>query len=168
MEDPIIFTEYSPEWPALYESESSLILDEIGERILAVEHVGSTAVKGLAGKPIIDIMILVEKLSHIKEAVPQLEKLGYEYCGEAGIPGRIFFKKFVEGVRSFHLHCVEPGSEPYHQYLPFRDYLIAHPQVAKEYEDLKRHLAEKFRNDRKAYTSSKDAFVKDVLRKALS
>lgn len=160
--------EYNPEWPKMFDRERALIAVALGSVILDIQHVGSTSIPALAAKPIIDIMIAVESLQQIKNSVPVLKELDYEYCGEAGIPGRLFFRKYVTGKRTFHLHCVEPHSDVWHQYVPFRNYLIAHPDIAREYEALKYDLAIKYEHDRVRYTESKDEFIKGILRKVLS
>jgi len=163
--EPVEFHEYNSEWPNKFEREKALILDLIGDVVLDIQHVGSTAVPNLAAKPVIDIMIAVENLQQIKDSVPKLEALDYEYCGEAGIPGRIFFRKHVDGKRAFHIHSVQPDSEVWHEFVPFRDYLRAHPEVMREYELLKRELAAKYKHDRVQYTEGKAEFIQKILRR---
>ena len=135
--------------------------------MVTIEHVGSTSIPGLAAKPVIDILVGVTSLAAGEQAVPALEALGYEYRGENGIPGRLYFcKGVVRYRRTHHLHMVETGHEQWRPMLSFRDYLRAHPDEARHYEALKRNLAAQFRDNRQAYTDGKEHFVKAILGKA--
>ena len=135
--------------------------------LVGIEHVGSTAIPGLAAKPVIDIVVSVTSLADDEAKISALSALGYDCRGENGIPGRLFFRKgLVEFKRTHHLHLVEVGHEQWVSMLAFRDYLRSHPGDAQRYESLKRALAEKFRDNRRAYTNGKAEFVHAVLAKA--
>ena len=131
---------------------------------LAVEHVGSTAVPGLAAKPIIDILVRLRSLQDAAGVIPPLEGLGYEYLPEREIetPERRFLARPKTKPRTHHIHMVEVGSDFSERHLLFRDYLRAHPDAAREYEDLKRALAAQFRENREAYTEGKTPFVRRI------
>ena len=165
-DDAVEIAEYDPAWPELYERERDLIGGSLGDLVVAIEHVGSTAVPGLGAKPIIDIMVGVRTLAEGEKCVMPLEGLGYEYRGEAGIPGRLFFRKFTAGVRTHHLHMVEQGSDYWERTILFRDYLRQHPQEAGDYYELKVRLAEQYGADREGYTEAKTEFVESVLTRA--
>ena len=165
----IVVVEYDPSWPARYERERASIveaLDDVMEGIAAIEHVGSTAVPGLAAKPIIDIIVGVRELPVVERCVQPLESLGYEYRGELfpGIPGRYYFPK--GNPRSHQLHMVEHRSEFWQRHILFRDLLRERPAVAREYEALKRELAVQYRTDRLAYTEAKTPFIESALARA--
>jgi len=165
--DEVILAEYDPSWPEVFVGEAQAIRQALGDVLVGVEHVGSTAIPGLAAKPIIDILVGVTILAEAEAKVPALEALGYDCRGENGIPGRLFFRKGVrEFRRTHHLHMVELGHEQWAPMLAFRDYLRSHPEAARQYEDLKRELAAKFYDNRKAYTDGKAGFVNAVLAKA--
>lgn len=164
--EPVEVAEYDPAWPVAFERERALIADALGDLALAIEHVGSTAVAGLGAKPIIDIMIAVSNLAEGEHCVGPLERLGYEYRGEAGIPGRLFFRKFTEGLRTHHLYVVEQGSDYWELHLLFRDYLREHPEEARDYYDLKVRLAERFGADRLGYNEAKTEFIESALARA--
>lgn len=158
--------DYDPAWPARFEAERTRIetaLREVGG-VIAIEHVGSTAVPGLAAKPIIDIMIGVREVAVGERCIEPMEGLEYQYRGEAGIPGRHYFRK--GSPRSHHVHLVKHSSEFWQNHLLFRDYLRAHEDAAREYAALKRELAQRHRDDRVAYTDAKDPFVKAALENA--
>jgi GrpB-like predicted nucleotidyltransferase (UPF0157 family) len=162
--EPVLVVEYDPEWPRRYEEERGRIVAAFGGLIAAIEHVGSTAVPGLGGKPIIDIMIGVPRLEDGERCVGPMESLGYEYRGEAGIPGRLFFGKGLP--RTHHVHLVEHGGDFWGRLLLFRDFLRAHPETAAEYYEFKKGLAARFRTDREAYTEAKTAFIRSVEERA--
>jgi GrpB-like predicted nucleotidyltransferase (UPF0157 family) len=165
--DPIVVVPYDPRWPLLFEEERDLIGAAVGARAVKIEHVGSTAVPGLAAKPVIDIMVGSRSIEEDSPTlVGGLTRIGYEYRGEAGVPGRLFSRKFRGGERTHHLHLFELGGEEWDRHLLFRDYLREHPGAAREYARLKRDLAARFRDDREAYTDAKTAFISAVVDKA--
>ncbi len=174
----ITITDYDPRWPVLFEEERRLILNAIGEWVADVQHVGSTAVPGLAAKPIIDIMVAVQNERGMIQSITPLVKLGYECLGEYGIPSRNYFRKNAEtaglglshgGVaRTHHLHMFPAGHTEWDRHLHFRDYLRAHPPVADEYTSLKRELAGRFTTDLEGYTEAKTEFIRGIERAALA
>jgi GrpB-like predicted nucleotidyltransferase (UPF0157 family) len=161
--DPIDITDYDPSWPRWFEREHERLIGALGEMVVAIEHVGSTAVPGVAAKPVLDILMTTRPFPLPATAVAAIEALGYRYRGENGIPGRQYFRT-VPHAR--HLHVYAPG-HPDVELMPlFRDYLRAHPETAGEYEALKRTLAERHRLDREAYTEGKHTFVTAIVERA--
>jgi GrpB-like predicted nucleotidyltransferase (UPF0157 family) len=138
----------------------------LGARAVAVEHVGSTAVPGLDAKPVVDLLVGLGSMGNAGRCVRPLEGIGYEHRGQAGVPGRLFFRKFRAGRRAYHLHVAEVGSEFWVEHLLFRDHLRAHPETAREYARLKHELAARAGGDRAAYTAAKGRFVRGVLERA--
>ena len=161
---------YNPNWPKQFAWERVYLLRELGSRLIAIEHIGSTAVPGLAAKPVIDILVGVASLELIDQAEIQvLKALGYEYIKafEEFIPDRRYFQKLDPmGEHLVHVHIVKYADSFWQCHILFRDYLIAHPAVAKEYEQLKIQLAAQYSNDRKSYTQSKTLFVEQVVKDA--
>ncbi len=165
--DEVVIAVYDLSWPEIYAGEAQAIRQALGDILVGVEHVGSTAIPGLAAKPVIDILVGVTVLAEAEAKIPALEALGYECRGENGIPGRLFFRKgLVEFRRTHHLRLVEAGHEQWKSLLAFRDYLRSHPGDAQRYEALKRALAEQFRDNRAAYSKGKTQFVQAILEKA--
>ena len=165
---PIIIVEYDPLWPILYEKEKAAILPAIGEFVLGIEHMGSTAVPGLPAKPLIDICIGLRQIDDAMKCVEPLKKLGYEYVPEYEkvLAERRYFRKGPPGQRTYHLHMWKMNSEGWKSHLLFRNVLRTQPEVAREYLALKKKLAEKYGHDRPAYSDAKSEFVKSVLAKA--
>ena len=156
---------YDPSWPEIFAGEAQAIRQALGDALAGIEHVGSTSIPGLAAKPIVDILVSVTPPA--AASILALEALGYDCRGECGIPGRLFFRKgLVEFKRTHHLHLIEAGHEQWLSMLGFRDYLRSHPGDVRRYEDLKRALAEKFKDNRQAYTRGKADFIQNVLEKA--
>ena len=147
MAQHVVVTEYDPAWPREFEREAELLLRVFGANLAAIHHIGSTAVPGLAAKPIVDIMPAVYDLEAVDAHRADFEALGYEYLGEFGIPGRRYMCK--------------GGDERTHQvHVAFRDYLRSHPEVCRKYAALKRSLAARFPWNIDAYCEGKERFVK--------
>jgi NAD-dependent deacetylase len=134
-------TDYDPDWPRLYGEEAARIHEALGESVLAMEHMGSTAVPGLAGKPVIDISVGLHTPELTDAQIAAMEQLGYEYLGEFGLPGRLYFRKDDGGRRTTQVHAVEHDGEHWHRHRAFRDYLRAHPEEVEAYAVEKRHIA---------------------------
>jgi len=131
-----------------------------------IYHIGSTAVPDLMAKPIIDIMLDVKNLSHLDEQTYLLENIGYEAKGELGIPGRRYFRKGGDN-RTHQIHAFQSGDSNLIRHLAFRDYLIAHKEIAEEYGKLKFEIAQRCNNDIELYCDEKDAFVQKHEKRAL-
>ena len=164
---PVYVVPYDPAWPQWYEEEKARLQADIGAYVHSIEHMGSTAVPGLAAKPVIDILIGVHSLADAAQFIPPLVTRGYEYVQryESEMPFRRYLHRKIEGVHTHHLHMVEPQTQFYRSQLAFRDYLRQHPQACREYADLKLALAERYRNDRVAYTDAKSDFINAILEK---
>ena len=154
------------EWKSLFESEARLLHKAIGKYVVAIEHIGSTAIFGLEAKPIIDILAGVQKLDDAEKCVAPLAQIGYEYRGEQDIAGRFYFRKGTSDVSTHHLHLVEQTSDFWRSHLLFRDYLRQHAKAAQDYGKLKRELAVKHKGNRPAYTEAKATFIESILKKA--
>jgi GrpB-like predicted nucleotidyltransferase (UPF0157 family) len=157
---------YDPNWPNQYEREASLIKTIFSNNFVAIHHIGSTSVPGVAAKPTIDILLEVKKIELVDKCNSEMEKLGYEALGEYNIPGRRFFVK-GEDKRTHHVHTFQVGSPEIARHLYFRDYLKSHPIEAKIYGDLKIKLAIQFANDREGYVQNKHNYVKALEKKAI-
>ena len=164
--EPLHIAPYDPLWPRLFEAERERVEAVLGAWAVAVEHVGSTAVPGLDAKPVVDLLVGLGCMGDAGRCVRPLVGVGYEHRGEAGIPGRLFFRKFRAGRRAYHLHLTVLGGKFWNEHLLFRDQLRAHPRTAAEYARLKHELAARAGDDRAAYTAAKGRFVRDVLERA--
>jgi GrpB-like predicted nucleotidyltransferase (UPF0157 family) len=157
---------YDPRWPLLFAREEAHLVASLPSDLVGrIEHVGSTAVPGLAAKPIVDMLVEVRDLEATKIRIaPVLEAEGYDYIwrpthGDDGPPWYAWFiKRASSGARTHHIHMIEPHFPQWDAIL-FRDYLRAHPDVAAEYAALKRDLAASFPDDRIAYTRGKTGFI---------
>jgi GrpB-like predicted nucleotidyltransferase (UPF0157 family) len=129
-------SDYDVDWPTLYEIERGRILGVLPDAVGAVEHIGSTAVRGLSAKPVIDILIGLKEGPLSSDQVADLRRIGYRRIRVR--TNRIYFRK-IEAPRSF-LHVVEFGGRAWNRYLIFRDYLRSHPDEAEVYSALKRRL----------------------------
>ncbi|MBN1109866.1 MAG: GrpB family protein [Methanomassiliicoccales archaeon] len=160
--EEIRLSPYQPEWPSMFQEERVRLAHVLGRMSEGIEHIGSTAVPGLLAKPIIDIMVLVEEfdLDQLRSALLPLD---YEHL-PIDESGRLFFRKGLP--RTYHLHVVIKDSWEHHHHIAFRDWLREHPDDAREYGEMKRTLARRFRQDRDAYCEAKSIFVERLLVKA--
>lgn len=165
MTTPVIIEDYDPSWPERFEILRSRISAALGSRAAAIEHVGSTAVPGLAAKPIIDIDVLLRSKTDLPRAIECLTAIGYVYQGDLGIPGREAFRAPASEFRH-HLYVCPPDSQACWQHLAFRDHLRSHPEDARAYGLLKRSLASCYGSDRDGYTQAKTEFIEAILRRA--
>jgi GrpB-like predicted nucleotidyltransferase (UPF0157 family) len=173
VQEDIAIVPYDPRWPGIFEDERDHLLSCLPRDLVGrTEHFGSTAVPGLAAKPIIDMLVEVGSLERTKrEVVPVLTAQGYDYFwrptwGDDTPPWYAWFiKRDPTGVRTHHIHMVEADFSHWERLL-FRDFLIKHPEVAAEYEMLKQRLASEHPNDRVAYTNGKTTFIATVMGRA--
>ncbi len=163
--EKIIIKEYDPKWQSLFEAESTELMDAIGHYVADIQHIGSTAVPGLAAKPVIDILVGLRRLLDAQDCILPIEGMGYEYVPEFEdeFPDRRYFRKILNGKRTHQIHIVEIGTDFWKRHLAFRDYLLNHPEITNQYSDLKKELAKQFENDRKGYTNAKSSFIENVL-----
>ena len=157
---------HDPRWCEEFEAESKHVASCLGENVVAAHHIGSTAIPGIYAKPVIDILVEVSDIHLVDERGREMESLGYEVKGEYGISGRRYFRKESCGVRTHHVHVFETGSPHIERHIAFRDHMLAHPDDAKAYSDLKRKLAEAHPTNIDAYMDGKEPFIQEVDRRA--
>lgn len=158
---------YQESWPKTFGAEAGRLHAVFGEEINEIHHIGSTAVPGLAAKPVIDIMPVTTSLTAVDKKEAQLKQLGYRAYGENGISGRRFFTKDVSGVRAFHVHVFEADSDHSRRHLAVRDYLRVHQEARFSYERLKQSLAREYPYSMDAYVEGKHEFVQMLEHSAL-
>jgi GrpB-like predicted nucleotidyltransferase (UPF0157 family) len=159
---PVHVADYDPRWPATFEQLSGQISAALGALAMRVEHIGSTAVPGLAAKPIIDLDVVIGSRADLPAVIAKLRPLGYWPQGDLGVPGREAFNN-PPGAPPHHLYVCAADNTELARHLAFRDFMRTHPETARAYGELKRSLASRFRNDRDAYTEAKTAFIDAVL-----
>jgi GrpB-like predicted nucleotidyltransferase (UPF0157 family) len=166
--DPAVrVVDYDPAWPGLAEAELRRIGRALGEMAVRLEHVGSTAVPGLAAKPIIDLQVCVDSIQPRKRYVGSLEKLGYLFVPAPESPDFHFFAKPAARPRTHHVHVCAAGSEHESRHIAVRDFLRAHPDEAARYAALKREVAARNPRDRLAYIDGKNEYVTALEARAL-
>lgn len=157
---------YTNQWRRRFHAEARRLRRYTCPSNYFLDHIGSTAVPGLDAKPIIDMSMRIPSLARLSLWIRRMESAGYTYRGEYGLPGRHFFTR--GNPVTHHLHLVAKDSEHGSQWILFRDYLRAHPDEAKKYNDLKKKLAREYSHNRKAYTTAKTPFINAILKKAAS
>ena len=155
---------YDSTWPLEFAAEAERIERACEGLPIRLEHIGSTAIAGLAAKPVIDILAGRPGNVAGDAYVAAFRQLGYEHKGAYGIPGRNYVRRGTP--RTHHVHLVSWSSEFWRDHLLFRDYLRAHADIAREYETLKREMAAMYVNDKENYTDAKGPFVRSIVRRA--
>jgi GrpB-like predicted nucleotidyltransferase (UPF0157 family) len=162
-DEPVRVVPYDPSWPERFEAERALLADAIGRWVAGgIHHIGSTAVPGLAAKPVIDILVEVADLVTSRACFEPLARLDYLYAPYRAEEMHWFCKPHPSR-RTHHLHLVPVGSQRAWDELAFRDLLRRDPGTADRYAALKHDLAGRFELDREAYTEAKGEFVRAAL-----
>ena len=160
---------HDPTWRRDFEAEAKRIARALGEIVVYLHHIGSTAIPGIFAKPIIDFLLEVDDIIKLDYRSSAMEELGYEAMGEFGIPGRRYFTKDnASGIRTHQVHAFDTSSDEIRRHLAFRDYMIAHPAEAQTYGELKQRLAREHPNDIEAYMDGKDLYIKEHEAKAIA
>ncbi|MDP2683672.1 MAG: GrpB family protein [bacterium] len=155
---------YDNKWPAIFLQTKRQLNKVISKYIIDIQHVGSTAIKGIYSKPILDIAIAIKNKNDINKFKHKLEKISYEYRGDGKRDGGILFVKSSKPeVRTQHLHFVKINDTQWKNYINFRDHLNKNKKIALQYSKLKKELEKKYSNNRKAYTEAKNEFIDKIL-----
>ena len=158
---------HDPRWRNAFEAEAKRVGAALGENVVAIHHIGSTAIPNIYAKPVVDLLVEVRDITEVDGQSSAMESLGYEVMGEYGIPDRRYFRKDNrEGIRTHQIHAFETGSAEVERHLAFRDYMIAHPGDAQRYSELKMKLAEEHPQSIDGYMDGKDGFIKEMDRRA--
>ena len=168
MSQHIIVTEYTHLWKNKYKEESLLIRNILADNCIAIYHIGSTSVEGLAAKPIIDIMAVVRSLEKVDIIAEKFSDIGYEYLGEFGIEGRRYLRKGGD-ERTHQIHIFQADDwNNIERHLAFRDFMRTHEKEREEYARIKMELARKFPYDIDGYCDGKENFVREMEEIAIS
>jgi GrpB-like predicted nucleotidyltransferase (UPF0157 family) len=158
---------YQSVWIDHFNREADRIRTTLGDKAIQIEHIGSTSIPGMPAKPVIDIMVAVEKLTLSSDLILPLDSIGYDYFPVDTVPGRMFFAWEVRPeIRTHHLSLAERGSAFWENQLLFRDYLGENDQIASEYVQLKKEFAEYYARTNHLDREWKSEFVARVLEMA--
>ncbi|MBP0725695.1 GrpB family protein [Bacillus sp. RG28] len=160
-------TKYNEEWISLFKEEVHKLSKVFGDELIDVHHIGSTSIKGMKAKPIIDILPVVKDIKRIDGYDNAMVSIGYEPKGENGIPKRRYFQKGGD-QRTHHVHIYEQGNSEIERHLAFRDYLRTHPEDVIKYGNIKEKLSKQFPYDIESYIEGKEKIVIKIERKALA
>jgi GrpB-like predicted nucleotidyltransferase (UPF0157 family) len=154
MAEAITVVEYDPTWPSAFERFRERLWAVVGDFAESIEHVGSTAVPGLAAKPVIDIDVVVQSQTDVQLGIRRLAAIGYEHQGDLGIPGREAFG-WPSGEPRHHVYVCVAGCDALQRHLLFRDYLRTRPDEAFAYAEAKKVAATAHGAEREAYSEAK-------------
>jgi GrpB-like predicted nucleotidyltransferase (UPF0157 family) len=161
---------YNPEWPKQFVEIKKFLGEEIAKSCIRIEHVGSTSIPGMTAKPIIDLVLVIEK-EKFAEIKALLEERGYLYEGDKGIKEREAFKlkdSITRGdLATHHLYVCDKNNEALRNHIAFREFLKSHKEYADKLATLKWELAEKYDNDRQLYIDGKATLCEEIMEKAL-
>ncbi|MFF4259784.1 GrpB family protein [Streptomyces sp. NPDC001663] len=165
MADPVEIADHDPAWQERFRAMGAQLRDALGDVAVRIDHIGSTAVPGLAAKPIVDVQISVRSLEPLDAYRTPLEGMGFVYRADNAERTKRYFRE-PPGHRRTHIHVRQLGSFSQQFALLFRDYLRTAPSAAAEYAAVKRRCAADFHDDRAGYVAAKDPFVWDIIRRA--
>lgn len=157
--------EYDQNWITRFEAEAANLRKVLKGGLISIEHIGSTSVPGLAGKPTIDILAVIEAIGKTDQFVSKLESIGYKDLGQYVMEGSRLFVKEEDNTRLVNLHLYSQGHPHIGEMLGLRDYLRSHPEVVEEYTNLKRGLVEKYPDDYGSYRVYKDEWMNALKKK---
>ena len=159
----VVVLPYDEGWKQDFLKIKQELQDALGHLAIDIEHVGSTSVEGLSAKPIIDIDVVIEDNTVLKDAVAALERAGYKHEGDLGIPGREAFRyEGKEHLRTHHLYVCPKDSPELKRHIAFRDYLRSHPEAVKEYSRIKEEGAKLYPYDIDGYIEYKSPFINRI------
>jgi len=161
------FVPYREDWPAAFAREADNLRALLRDELVAVHHIGSTSIPGLAAKPVIDVLPVVRDIAYLDRHCGVLVAAGYTAWGEYGLPRRRYFTRERDGMRTHHAHCYGEGDPEIERHLAFAAYLRAHGAARVEYEALKREAFERHPADIGAYCDFKDSWIKATERRAI-
>lgn len=159
--EKIIIEPHNTTWGRTFAEEAEKVKKALGDNCIEIHHIGSTSIPNLAAKPIIDMLPVVKDITKVDVCNKEMEELGYEARGEFGMLFRRFFRK-----KDFNVHVFEKDSPEIEKHLLFRAYLSKNPQAKNEYEALKKSLAEKWITDKFEYTTGKNDFIANLIKKS--
>lgn len=164
----IVLAEADPGWSEAFTVETERIRPAFGALLIALHHIGSTAVPGLRAKPVIDLLAVVSNVHALDAQAARFQALGYEVMGEFGLPGRRYFRRDdPHGVRTHQVHAyAQQSSSEIERHLNFRDYIREHPETARAYANLKQRLAADCHGDVRCYSDGKAAFIREIEQRA--
>ena len=159
----VVVLPYDERWKQDFQAIKNEIQDALGQLALAIEHVGSTSVKGLSAKPIIDIDVIIEDSSLLGSIISSLAAIGYHHEGDLGIAGREAFKyEGKDHLQKHHLYVCPKDSVELKRQIAFRNYLRSHPEAVREYSQIKEEGARIYPNDIEKYIEHKTSFIEKI------
>jgi GrpB-like predicted nucleotidyltransferase (UPF0157 family) len=168
LKNTLVVLPYDPNWKIEFERIRDYLMEQIGDLVLEIKHVGSTSVPGLCAKPIIDIVAVIDSYDIFPEIVARLEKVGFQHEGDGGIKGREVFKRLIpDDFMNYHFYLYAKDCEENRRHTIFRNALLNNKDIADEYGRLKMRLIEEVNGDRVLYTDSKTDFILGVIDNAI-
>ena len=164
IDEPIEVVDYNRLWPKLFEREAERLSSGITLKIHCIEHFGSTSVPGMAGKPVVDLLIGVDDMAQAHRVAEQIVGLGYENFGEALVPGRVYLRR--RGTVNFNAVVVVYLGDRWNYFISVRDYLRAHPEEVNGYSRAKKAAVEAGETMFLSYSYKKGPFLKELAERA--
>lgn len=162
----VILYPFSQEWSLLFEQEKSNLYNTIGDYVIDIQHVGSTSIKDMPSKPIIDIVVGLRNFNDGFKLIDKIQTLGYNFKGSLGNSNRFFFWKGSKDNNTHNLHLTQYGDKNWNNQVLFRDFINSHPDYKDKYLKLKMDLSGKYKEDRTTYTQKKCEFIIDIIKLA--
>jgi len=159
-----IIIPYNVNWKKLFEEEAQKIKNIFGD--ICIEHIGSTSVEGMAGKPCLDFLIIPKNLDIVIKKITEMENIGYSYAGEYVTKGALLFRKMKDNTILANVHFFPENHIHIKDMLIVRDYLRSHKEEVEAYSNLKNKLFNKYPNDYANYRKEKDLYMVELVKRA--
>ena len=166
--DAIKLVPHEDVWAENYQKEKEILQQILGDLTIDIQHIGSTAIPNIVAKPILDVGVGVKDIDAMRAVIPLLEKAGYDVADKIEEKGEVLGRRGSAQIRTCLIHIEVYGNINWENHIIFRDYLLAHPEAAKEYEQLKLANAKIYAGDRKGYVAAKTEFVRNIVEKVKS
>ncbi|MBO4914891.1 MAG: GrpB family protein [Oscillospiraceae bacterium] len=159
----VVVLPYDEQWKQDFLKIKDELANALGKLAIGIEHVGSTSVRGLSAKPVIDIDVVIKDYTILEDVVSALGEIGYQHEGNLGIVGREAFKyDGKEHLKQHHLYVCPEDSPELRRHIAFRDYLRAHPEAVRKYSRIKEEGAKQYPDDIERYIEHKSPFIEKI------
>jgi len=164
IDEKIQLVPFNPQWKEIYKSETDYLKNQLGSEMIDIQHIGSTAVPAIYSKPIIDMMIGIDNLENSGLITQKLVEFGYQYFGEANVPGRLYFRK--RNKYNFNIALCQYQGDIWTNNILFRNYLLKHPEAAEAYSTFKKNAFDSGADTLLKYSTMKHTFIDEMIRNA--
>ena len=164
IDEKIQLVPFNPQWKKIYKTETDYLKNTLASEIIDIQHIGSTAIPDIYSKPIIDIMIGIKNLENAEFITQKLVESGYQYFGEANVPGRLYLRK--RNTNNFNIALCQYQGDIWINNILFRNYLLKHPEAAAAYSSFKKNVFDSGADTLLKYSDIKHLYIDEIIKNA--